>query len=185
MSAVDGSFRTVLSLRDGTLMLEDANTALGVVEPLAQFGSSAFGPVQARALSAEGVTGEWMPLGTLVRLPGFKELHCPHAQAKPCTLTGTNLFLASSIASTQEFENATDVPPDFTGTQLSVPHPINGMLYLKLRDDPSTIQTLALAVMPLAPSAAVPMSLKPIPSASESQTAPGVAPQAPPTKTER
>jgi len=39
------------------------------------------------------------------------------------------------------------VPPDFTGTQLSVPHPVNGVLYLKLRDDPATVQTLTLPVL--------------------------------------
>jgi len=35
---------------------------------------SAFGPIEARAISAADVTGDWLPLGTLVRLPGFK--HC-------------------------------------------------------------------------------------------------------------
>jgi hypothetical protein len=85
-------------------------------------------------------------LGTLVRLPGFKELRCPRAMARPCTLTGSNLFLAASIAATPEFDNAADLPPDFTGTQVSVPHPLNGVLYLKLRDDPETVQTLALPV---------------------------------------
>ncbi len=145
VAAVDGSFRTVLSLADGSLMLEDAKTAMGIVDPLARFGSSAFGPVQARAIASDGVTGDWLPLGTLVRLPGFKELHCPRAPAKPCTLTGTNLFLAASIAATPDFDNATDVPPEFTGTQLSVPHPASGVLYLKLRDDPATVQTLTLA----------------------------------------
>jgi hypothetical protein len=151
VAAVDGSFRTVLSLADGSLMLEDAATAIGMVEPLASFGSSAFGPVEARAISADGVTGDWLPLGTLVRLPGFKELHCPRAVAKPCTLTGTNLFLAASIGATPELDNATDVPPEFTGTQLSVPHPVNGALYLWLRDDPETLQTLTLPVMPVSP----------------------------------
>jgi hypothetical protein len=149
VAADDGSFRTVLGLADGSLMLEDAKTAMGVVEPLARFGSSAFGPLQARALSADGATGDWLPLGTLVRLPGFKELRCPHAAAKPCALTGTNLFLADSIAATPDLENAVDVAPDFTGTQLSVPHPANGVLYLKLRDDPETVQTLTLPVMPV------------------------------------
>ena len=84
-------------------MLEDANTALGVVEPLAKFGSSAFGPLQARAVSADGVAGEWMSLGTLVRLPGFKELHCPHNPSRPCVLTGTNLFLAAVCCSFARF----------------------------------------------------------------------------------
>jgi hypothetical protein len=148
VAAADNSFRTVLSLADGSLMLEDAKTAIGMVDPEARFGSSAFGPLQARVLSADGVTGDWMPLGTLVRLPGFKELRCPHNMARPCTLTGANLFLASSIAGTSDFENATEVAPDFTGTQLTVPHPVNGTLYLKLRDDPQTVQTLTLPVMP-------------------------------------
>jgi hypothetical protein len=149
VAAVDGSFLTVLSLADGSLMLEDARTALGVVEPLARFGSSAFGPIEARAESADGIPGDWLPLGTLVRLPGFKELRCPRAVAKPCILTGSNLFLATSIAATPEFENTVDVPADFTGTQLTVPHPANGLLYLKLRDDPATVQTLTLPVQPM------------------------------------
>ena len=151
VAAVDGSFRTVLSLADGSLMLEDAKTAIGMVEPLARFGSSAFGPVQARAVSADGVTGDWLPMGTLVRLPGFKELQCPRTATKPCTLTGTNLFLAASIGATADLDNAIDVPPEFTGTQLSVPRPVNGSLYLWLRDDPATVQTLTLPVLPVAP----------------------------------
>jgi hypothetical protein len=55
VAAVDGSFRTVLSLADGSLMLEDAKTAMGTLDPLARFGSSAFGPVQARAMSPMGL----------------------------------------------------------------------------------------------------------------------------------
>jgi hypothetical protein len=75
--------------------------------------------------------------------------------ARPCTLTGSNLFLAASIASTPDFDNAVDPPLEFTGTQVSVPHPLNGVLYLKLRDDPETVQTLTLPVKLLnAPAAA-------------------------------
>jgi hypothetical protein len=152
VAAVDGSFRTVLSLADGGLMLEDSKTALGTVQPLARFGSSAFGPVHARALAADGVTGDWMPLGILVRLPDFKELRCTHAVSKPCTLTGTNLFLATSVSAAEDFSNPTEIPPDFTGAQLVVPHPANGMLYLKLRDDPQTVQTLTLPVTLVTPA---------------------------------
>jgi len=168
VAAADGSFRTVLSLADGSLMLEDAKTAVGNVDPLARFGSSAFGPVEARAISAEDVTGDWLPLGTLVRLPGFKQLHCPRNIARPCTLSGTNLFLATSIAATNDFENATDVAQEFTGTQLSVPHPVNGVLYLKLRDDPSTVQTLTLPILPVAQAGT--------PTAAPGQTRPAPAP---------
>jgi hypothetical protein len=147
VAAVDGSFHTVLSLADGSLMLEDAKTAMGNLEPLARFGSSAFGPVHLRVMSADGITGDWLPLGTLVRIPGFRELHCPHAASRPCTLTGSNLFLIEAIAATPQFDsNPTDVAPGFTGTQLTVPHPANGVLYLKLRDDPATVQTLTLTI---------------------------------------
>jgi hypothetical protein len=96
-----------------------------------------------------------------VRLPGFKELRCPHAAAKSCTLIGTNLFLATSIGTTPEFSNVTDVPPDFTGTQLSVPHPVSGTLYLKLRDDPVTVQTLTLPVVIANPPATPPVPVQP------------------------
>jgi hypothetical protein len=151
VAAADSSFHTLLGLSDGSLMLEDAKTAVGNLEPLARFGSSAFGPVRLRAVAADGVAGDWLPLGTLVRVPGFKELRCPHSAAKPCALTGTNLFLADSIAATPQYNEPSTVPPEFTGTQLSVPHPVNGVLYLKLRDDPGTVQTLTLPVTYLSP----------------------------------
>ncbi len=178
VAATDGSFRTVLSLADNSLMLEDAKTALGVIDPLARFGASAFGPIQARAVSADGVAGNWLPLGTLVRLPGFKELRCPHTVTKPCMLTGSNLFLAASISATPEFDNPTDVALDFTGTQLAVPHPVNGLLYLKLRDDPQTVQTLTLAITPavasqaaLPPQSAPPLAQPPAPDKTQPSTA--------------
>ncbi|HMG87844.1 MAG TPA: hypothetical protein VK574_19070 [Terracidiphilus sp.] len=184
VAAVDNSFHTTLSVSDGSLMLEDANTALGVVEPLAKFGSSAFGPLQARAVSADGVAGDWMSLGTLVRLPGFKELHCPHNVSRPCTLTGTNLFLAESVASSSDFDNAINVPADFTGTQLSVPHPVGGVLYLKLRDDPETVQTLALSAMPMTPGTSAPAAIKTPAATQPADQQNAQTPTPPPSKTE-
>jgi hypothetical protein len=179
VAAVDGSFRTGLSLADASLMLEDAKTAMGTVDPMARFGGSAFGPVEVRAMSADGVTGDWLPLGTLVRLPGFKDLRCPRAVSKPCMLTGSNLFLATSIAATQDFSNPMDVPPDFTGTQLTVPHPVNGMLYVKLRDDAATVQTLTLPVTTVSQQASQPQPSAPA-APAQPDAAPGGAPQAPP-----
>jgi hypothetical protein len=174
LAATDGSFNTELSLADGSLMLEDARTAMGSVEPRSRFGASAFGPVRVRVLSADGAAGDWLPFGTLVRLPGFKELRCPHALAKACTLTGTNLFLADSIAATPDFVDPTSVPSDFTGTELIVPHPAGGTLYLKLRDDPATVQTLTLPVTLLslaeAKSAAAQAQPAPAPQATEPAT---------------
>jgi len=177
-AAVDGSFHTVLSLTDGSLMLEDSKTAMASLAPLARFGLSAFGPVAVRAVSSEGVPGDWITLGTLVRLPSFRDLRCPRMANKPCILTGTNLFLASSIATTPDFSNATDVPQDFTGTQLTVPHPANGALSLRLRDDPTTVQTLTLPITPAGqagaqpPAPPQPAAAVPAPVASPETAAP-------------
>jgi hypothetical protein len=183
VAADDGSFHTTLSVADGSLMLEDSQTALGVVDPLSKFGSSAFGPLRIRPVSSEGVTGDWVDLGTLVRVPGFGVLHCPRAYAKPCTLNGSNLFLARAFSATPDFDNAVDVPPEFTGTQLTVPHPAGGVLYLKLRDDPGTVQTLNMApifpsIPPVPQSAAAPKPATPSP-ASAPEPVPSVNPPAP------
>jgi len=203
VAADDGSFRTMLSLSDSTLMLEDAKTAMGTVEPLARFGGSAFGPIEARAVSSEGVSGDWLPLGTLVRLPGLKELRCPRAVAKPCMLSGSNLFLATAIGPTADFNNSTDIPPDFTGMQLTVPHPVSGTLYVKLRDDPATVQTVTLPVtlsniaasnfpavvqQPVTPALApapgngVPADAAPDAGQPSTQPAPAPKPDAPPNR---
>ena len=167
VAAGDSSFHTTLALSDGSLMLEDAHTAEASLEPLARFGSSAFGPVRVRAISAGGATGDWVPLGTLVRIPGFKELRCPHATAKPCILSGTDLFLATQISASASFDSAVNVPPEFTGTELVVPHPAKGVLFLKLRDDPANAEMLMLPVTLMA---------GPAPTA-----APATTPAAPPT----
>jgi len=174
MAADDSSFHTMLDLGDGSLMLEDAKTAVATVEPLARFGPSAFGPVRVRPVSADGIAGDWLELGTLVRLPDFKDLRCPRAIAKPCILSGDDLFLADSFSSTPDFNNSVDVPAEFTGTQLTVPHPANGQLFLKLRDDPGTIQTLTLPVTPIVmPHLPEPAALPGVPA-----TTPASAPAA-------
>ena len=164
-------------------MLEDAHTAEASLEPLARFGSSAFGPVRVRAISAGGATGDWVPLGTLVRIPRFKELRCPRATAKPCILSGTDLFLATSISATASFDSPVNVPPEFTGTELVVPHPAKGVLYLKLRDDPANAETLTLPVTLMAGPAPVAPALAgktpATPPAAEAPAAAGAQAQAP------
>jgi hypothetical protein len=130
-------------------------------------------------ISSDGVTGDWLRLGTLVRVPGFKELRCPRVTDKPCILTGTNLFLATQVGPTPDMVNAAEVAPDFTGTQLIVPHPpANGLLYLKLRDDPATVQTLALPVLPGGPPVTAAKTQPP--PAAQPTSQPGGEPMAPP-----
>lgn len=178
----DTNFTATLSLNDGSLMLEDAHTAVASFDPLDKFGPSAFGPVHLRAIAADGATGDWVPLGRFVRIPGFKDLRCPRAATKPCLLGGSQLFLAAAFSSTPAFDNPVDVPPQFTGTQLVVPHPVNGILYIKLRDDPSAIQTLTLPVTVLSQSASKAASVEAQSGAVPART-PTAAPAAPPAQT--
>ena len=181
------NIHTMLSFSGGGLMLEDARTVVAKLEPLKRFGPSAFGPLRVRAVAADGVTGKWVPLGTLVRLPDFAKLRCPRSLTEPCTLSGANLFLADSIADTPNFEVPANVPPEFTGTQIQVPHPVNGILYLKLRDDPKTVQTLTLAATypppPVRPAVAAPTAqtaLSSTPSAASSAAEPSASPSTAP-----
>jgi hypothetical protein len=176
----DTNFDTTLTLSDGGLMLENAHTAMATLQPLTRFGSSAFGPVHVRAISADGAAGDWLPLGTFVRLPGFSQLRCPRAVAKPCVLSGSNLFLAASFAAAPDFANSTNVAPEFTGTQIVVPHPVNGTLYIKLRDDPATVQTLTLSVTLISLTTSQTPAVKPPPSLPT--PAPGESPATPPAE---
>jgi hypothetical protein len=192
VAAVDGSFGTTLSLSDGSLMLEDAHTAVAVIDPMARFGASAFGPIQLRAITADGITGDWVPLGTLVRLPGFSpasSLRCPRNPAKPCQLTGANLFLVTAVSASPDMANAVEVPPEFSGTSITVPNTAkasgnqnSGTLYLRLRDDPDTVQTLNLPIVPpvgnLAGSDAAASQSSPSPTSTAAAT-PKAAPQTP------
>ena len=148
IAAANGGFDTTLSLADNTLTLQDAQTVLAVLDPAKAFGASAFGQLRFRAVTAAGVQGDWQPLTSLVRLPSLKQVQCPANPQRPCTLAGNNLFLIDSIASTQQFTHPVAVPMGFAGTALTVPRPNGTTLYLKLRDDPSTVDLVSLPVLP-------------------------------------
>ncbi len=144
----DQSFHTNLSVADGSLVLQDAQTVLASLDPLKAFGSSAFGPLRFRPISAEGVKGEWQPLVTLVRVPAFKDVHCPDTPDRQCSLTGTSLFLLDSLASNAQFTPNVAVPVGYSGATLNVPRPNGTLLYFKLRDDPASVNSVALPVLP-------------------------------------
>jgi hypothetical protein len=140
----DGSYSTMLTLANG-LTLQDAHTALATLDPAKAFGTSAFGPLQFRVVTENGVKGDWQPLSTLVRLPRFQSLQCGEAADAACTLKGSDLFLVAAIAQNQQFVNPVQVPDGFPGRVLPVPHPQDGgQLYVKLRDDPSVVNVVML-----------------------------------------
>jgi hypothetical protein len=144
----DESFHALLSFTDGSLVLQDAHTALAVLNPLKSFGPSAFGPLRFRVGDATGAKGDWLPLARLVRVPALKEVRCPGGPDEPCRLVGSSLFLIDAVASNSQFTHPVQVPPGFADTSLKVPRPNGTLLYLKLRDDPSAVNSVALPVLP-------------------------------------
>ena len=148
VSTADESFHVLLSEADGNLVLQDSQTVLAFLDPAKAFGPSAFGPLRFRPVDADGAKGDWTPLTNLVRIPSVKEIRCPDSPDKQCKLTGSNLFLIDSVASDSQFSHTVPVPAGFVDSTLSVPRPNGTLLYLKLRDDPSTVNMMVLPVLP-------------------------------------
>jgi hypothetical protein len=144
----DGAASTLLSLTDGALVLQDSKTVLGTLRPLKSFGGSVFGPLRLRAVSENGERGDWQSLAKLVRVPSLKEVRCPDSPDKPCSLIGQNLFLIDAVASDSQFAHSVPVPIGYADSALTVPRPNGTLLYIKLRDDPATVNTAALPVLP-------------------------------------
>lgn len=145
----DGGFVTSLTLANNSLTLQDAQTVFATLDPAKAFGSSAFGPLRFRPVTAAGVAGDWQPLVNLVRLPELKRVDCPSNPAELCIITGENLFLIDSIAASPQFSHPTSIPLGFAGNTMKVPRPNGTTLYLKLRDDPSTVDLVSLPVLPM------------------------------------
>ena len=148
VATADGSSHALLSESDGNLILQDSQTALAIFDPAKGFASSAFGPLRFRLIDADGVSGDWTPLANIVRVPSLKEIRCPDKPDRQCKLSGANLFLIDSVASDSQFSHTVPVPAGFVDSTLSVPRPNGTLLYLKLRDDPSTVSMMVLPVLP-------------------------------------
>jgi hypothetical protein len=152
VATADGAFSSLLSIGAGTMMLADAHVAVARLDPAKAFGPSAFGPLRFRVV-ADGVTGSWLPLATLVRLPRLTSLECPQTADVACRLSGTDLFLIDSVSADPQFHSPVQVPDGFPGSSLPVPHPASGELFVRLRDDPAIVNaaTLGTQVLAIAP----------------------------------
>jgi len=115
-----------------------------------------------------------------VRLPVLKELKCPATTDLPCKLYGSDLFLVDAVSNEAQFTHPVQVPDGFTGYSLSVPHPTDGQLFVKLRDDPSAIHSVALATQELL-SAQEPAHLAARPAAAMAVSAPAADPDGKPS----
>jgi hypothetical protein len=147
VATADESFHVALSVTDGNLTLQDSKTVFAVLDPMKLLGPSAFGPLKFRAVSADGTDGDWQPLVNLVRIPTLSAVHCVPSSDKECTLNGDNLFLLDSVSIEPDFTNPVSVPDGFVEASLVIPFPKNKTLYLKLRDDPGTIDTATVPVV--------------------------------------
>ena len=145
VATADESFRVQLSVKDGNLTLQDSKTVFAVLDPMKLLGPSAFGPLKYRPVTSDGIDGDWQPLVNLVRVPTFKGLHCPPSPEKQCTLSGDKLFLLDSVSTDADFTNSVTVPEGFVEDALSIPPTKDKTLYIKLRDDPATIDTVTLS----------------------------------------
>lgn len=141
IETANGAFTAELNAAEG-LMLQDPQVAVASLDLQKKFGASAFGPLRFRVVKDQ-VASDWQPLGVLVRLPQVTSVRCGSGRQAGCTLKGQNLFLIAAVAAS--FENAVSVPDGLSVETLQVPHPHGRKLYLKLRDDPGSISTLALS----------------------------------------
>ncbi len=147
VATADELFRAELTTSSGNLTLQDQQTVLAVLNPAKDLGSSAFGALKCRAVDSTGAAGDWQSLVTLVRLPSLSEVHCASAPERQCTLVGQKLFLLDSVSTDPQFANAVQVPEGFFDTSLRVPPTSGKTLYLKLRDDPSVVNTVTVPVV--------------------------------------
>jgi hypothetical protein len=154
VATLDQTFVTPLTFSNGGMTLENRHVAVVTFNPAKAFGASAFGPLEFR-VNAKGVAGDWLPLATLVRLPVLEGIECPGGSELACKLTGSNLYLVDSMSTEREFQHPVQVPDGFLGSALPLPHPAEGVLYVKLRDDPDIIDpaTLAVEQLPDSPEA--------------------------------
>jgi hypothetical protein len=148
IATADGAYSTTLSLANGGITLENRAVAIATLDPAQAFGPSAFGPLQFRVVDG-GVAGDWQPLATLVRLPRLRRLVCPTTRELACKLSGSDLFLVDSIATEPDFAHPVQVPDGFPGYALPVPHPHDGQLFVKLRDDPGVINAASMDTLEL------------------------------------
>ncbi len=126
----DGSATTTLSLQDRTLVLQDARTALGFITPAVTFGPSGFGPLELRAVSADGTASDWLQLGILTRTPSLHTLACtnriPVARAGSSSQTVAASTDISPPASQDTQTAATPAPCTLAGSDLFLIDAVSG-----------------------------------------------------------
>ncbi len=144
VATADEAFHVTLSVQDGNLTLQDSKTMVALLDPMKHLGPSAFGALKFRAVIGNGDQGNWQALVSLVRIPQLKGIRCAEGQEKQCALLGEKLYLIDSVSTEEDFANPVAVPDGFLANALPIPHPKSKTLYVKLRDNPGDVNTVAL-----------------------------------------
>jgi len=147
IATADESYHVLLSEKDGNLTPQDSKTIFAVLDPMKLLGPSAFGPLKFRPIAGDGIEGDWQPLATLVRIPVLEGIRCTNPAEAQCMLSGDKLFLIDAVSTEPDFANAVTVPDGFFEAELRIPSPKGTTLYIKLRDDPSTIVTATVPML--------------------------------------
>jgi hypothetical protein len=66
------------------------------------------------------------------------------APDRECTISGDKLFLIDAISADPDFTTPVTIPDGFIEAALNVPAPKGKNLYIRLRDDPVTIDTVTI-----------------------------------------
>lgn len=110
----DQTLHTTLAVSDGSLVLQDNSTILGSFDPLKAFGPSAFGKLQLRAIDASGAPGDWIPLGTLVRVPIIASVKCARSARAAATAAASAASRATAAGDTPVASEGTPPPVNDT-----------------------------------------------------------------------
>jgi hypothetical protein len=137
----DADVEARLDLKGGGLTLVDRSTLVATLDLTKAFGASSFGPIRYRVGLGDEVS-DWQTLGRLVRLPQLRAPICPPTPPQPCSLPGSQLYLLAAVAANPDGSDAVTLDAGFPGDSVAVPHPKDGHLYLRLRDDPTHLATI-------------------------------------------
>ncbi len=148
VATADESFHVLLSEADGNLILQDSQTALAIFDPAKSFGASTFGPLRFRPVDAEGTKGD-LDASRKSGARAVTQGNSLPGQAGPAVQTERLEFIFDRFGRVRSgIRHTVPVPAGFADSTLSVPRPNGTLLYLKLRDDPATVNMMVLPVLP-------------------------------------
>jgi hypothetical protein len=126
----DQTLHTTLEVSNASLVLQDSSTLLGSFDPLKSFGPSAFGKLQLRALDSSGAPGDWIPLGTLVRVPMIASVKCARATKAAAAATAAAATRAAAASDAPAASEGSGPPPPVNDAATPAPNDPNAQCTL-------------------------------------------------------